>query len=74
MKIVGKRCIPSLLPAATPDLQAPRLVVGTVGRRDELAELAEGGEPGLGIKLLSGSVVKLARNDGHDVIGKLELQ
>ena len=54
--------------------EAARLVISAVRARDELTVVAEGREPSLKVVLLGGSVVELARDDGHNVVGELELE
>lgn len=61
-----------LLLDAETDLEVARLVVGAVGARDELLELALVGEPGLEIELLRGGVVERAGHNGDDAVGDAE--
>lgn len=58
-----------LLLDAEADLEVAGLVIGAVGARDELLELALVGEPGLEVELLGGRVVERARDDGDDAVG-----
>lgn len=61
-----------LLLDAKADLEVAGLVVGAVGARDELLELALVGEPSLEIELLGGRVVEGARDDGDDAVRDAE--
>ena len=61
-----------LLLDAEADLEIAGLVVGAVGARDELLELALVGEPSLEIELLGSGVVERTGDDGDDAVRDAE--